>query len=107
MNQDEYKEYLKTDHWIELREKARKRDGNRCRLCDSSEDLNVHHRTYDNLGSEKVGDLTTLCKSCHEKFHDIDSSEVAFDGEFVKANGKTIEFEQNKFCVSIGTMKNG
>jgi 5-methylcytosine-specific restriction endonuclease McrA len=42
--------------------------GFRCRLCsDHGEDvaLEVHHRTYANLGREQPGDLTALCRRCH------------------------------------------
>lgn len=40
----------------------------RCRLCNASADdtqLEVHHRTYERLGCEKVEDLTALCSQCH------------------------------------------
>jgi len=41
----------------------------RCRACfaEASDDgaLEVHHRTYQRLGHEKSGDLTTLCGPCH------------------------------------------
>jgi 5-methylcytosine-specific restriction endonuclease McrA len=41
--------------------------GFRCRPCsDHGEDvaLEVHHRTYANLGREQPGDLTALCRRC-------------------------------------------
>lgn len=65
-----YDEYLKTDHWLHVREAALERDGYRCRLCNSTERLNVHHRTYERRGEELPGDLTTLCQPCHESFHE-------------------------------------
>jgi 5-methylcytosine-specific restriction endonuclease McrA len=40
----------------------------RCRTCNASADdvqLEVHHRTYERLGCEKVEDLTALCPECH------------------------------------------
>jgi hypothetical protein len=64
-----YGEYLKTPEWKEKRDMALKRDGYRCRACNSSEDLNVHHRTYEQRGNEDLNDLTTFCQSCHEHFH--------------------------------------
>lgn len=42
--------------------------GYRCRLCFASSEetrLEVHHRTYRNLGCELPEDLTTLCHECH------------------------------------------
>lgn len=64
-----YGEYLKTREWAEKREQALERDRRRCRLCNTYDNLQVHHRTYQRRGNEDLDDLTTLCKSCHEHFH--------------------------------------
>lgn len=64
-----YDEYLKTNHWRDISELARKRFDGRCALCNSSKSTQVHHRTYENLGSEELSDLTLLCDECHEMFH--------------------------------------
>jgi 5-methylcytosine-specific restriction endonuclease McrA len=42
--------------------------GFRCRICNDDGEasaLEVHHRTYANLGHELPSDLTTLCRTCH------------------------------------------
>lgn len=65
-----YELYLKTDEWREKRELALERDGYRCRLCDTREQLHVHHRTYARRGNERLDDLTTLCDRCHNWFHE-------------------------------------
>ena len=39
--------------------------GHRCRVCDRGPPevrLEVHHRTYERFGAERVEDLTTLCR---------------------------------------------
>jgi 5-methylcytosine-specific restriction endonuclease McrA len=64
-----YKEYLLSDHWLDLRRKILKRDGFACRLCNARTDLNVHHRSYERIGREREDDLITLCRRCHEIFH--------------------------------------
>ncbi len=64
-----YPEYLQTPEWAKKRQQILERDGGRCRICDSSESLNVHHRTYERRGNEDLNDLTTLCRRCHEHFH--------------------------------------
>ncbi len=72
----EYDAYLHSSVWQEKREKALTRDGHRCRLCNSSNRLNVHHRCYPKiLGTEPLEDLITLCMKCHEKFHNINQVE--------------------------------
>jgi 5-methylcytosine-specific restriction endonuclease McrA len=42
--------------------------GFRCRVCNDHGSLSaieVHHRTYENLGYEQPSDLTALCRDCH------------------------------------------
>lgn len=66
-----YEEYLKTEHWAEISAEAKKRAGNACQLCNASgTTLDVHHRTYERRGFERLDDLTVLCRQCHAKFHD-------------------------------------
>lgn len=65
-----YDSYLATSHWKVKRERAVTRDGYRCRVCNSPDRLNVHHRTYERIGEEVDSDLITLCQPCHQLFHD-------------------------------------
>jgi hypothetical protein len=65
-----YEQYLRTDHWLKVRDAAIKRASFRCALCNSEVNLHVHHRTYERLGRELPGDLTVLCSACHDKFHE-------------------------------------
>lgn len=65
-----YHDYLLTEYWKELSIKAKQRDGNRCKICNNSNHLNAHHRTYKNRGKEnEIDDLITLCQSCHQMIH--------------------------------------
>lgn len=73
-----YSEYLQSTEWNVLSRLARERDGYKCRICNGEQDLNVHHRAYpDQLGTESLNDLITLCAECHSLFHEkkpIDNS---------------------------------
>jgi len=53
-------------HWAKIREDALERDGRACRCCLSDESLEIHHLTYKNFGVEELGDVTTLCRPCHQ-----------------------------------------
>lgn len=64
-----YQEYLVSDKWKKIRQKALSQSQNKCQLCDSEEHLVVHHRRYDNIGHEDLSDLTVLCFDCHSFFH--------------------------------------
>lgn len=79
-----YEEYLKTPEWAEKRKQALERDNYRCRTCNSAEHLHVHHRTYARRGNEDRGDLTTLCKSCHEHFHEKIDQESLMERTYEK-----------------------
>lgn len=65
---EKYKKYLQSPEWKGTAEKVRKRDGNRCVVCNKTKNLQVHHRTYDRIYEENLSDLTTLCDGCHDLF---------------------------------------
>lgn len=71
MNKEQYKEYLKTEHWKEVRIKKYKKKKRSCAICGSFEKLEVHHLTYNNIGNEKGEDLRVLCHRCHELAHKL------------------------------------
>lgn len=64
-----YQEYLQTPEWKETRKAALEHAHHRCQICNSSERLNVHHRTYERRGRERSDDLIVLCNSCHALYH--------------------------------------
>ena len=53
--------------WQNARAAARKRDGERCRQCGSTDKLEVHHITplADGGAEFDLSNLTTLCRECH------------------------------------------
>ena len=72
----DYDLYLESIHWQEMKKRAvdeRKYqtglDYPTCQLCNSKKKLNVHHNNYENLGCEKLSDLTMLCNRCHKLHH--------------------------------------
>lgn len=67
--EDGYDAYLKSQHWQHMRELAREHYGNSCCLCGAMDDLDVHHRTYERKGRERLSDLILLCRGCHQRFH--------------------------------------
>jgi 5-methylcytosine-specific restriction endonuclease McrA len=65
----EYQSYIHSDVWRAKAEAAIERAGGRCQVCNGRSRLNVHHRTYQQLGREADTDLIVLCRFCHELFH--------------------------------------
>jgi hypothetical protein len=65
-----YDEYLASSRWQRLKLAALNNAEYRCQLCDRSKKLQVHHRSYERLGSDnEARDLVVLCERCHRKFH--------------------------------------
>ena len=72
-----YNEYLKSEHWKQFKEKVFRskmmKNGFSCWMCTNNNTrLNVHHKTYKNLGKEKIGDIMLICEKCHKFIHIID-----------------------------------
>jgi hypothetical protein len=66
-----YWHYLKTPEWRRTRAAALVRADDACSLdVTHTNNLEVHHRTYERIGEELVTDLVVLCHSCHRLHHD-------------------------------------
>lgn len=66
--------YLKSDHWKELRESARRTMAakNKCWICDAENvRTDPHHINYKNLFDVEPSDILFVCRSCHDKIHVI------------------------------------
>lgn len=65
-----YIKYINSDAWRAMRSRVLERDSCRCRDCGHTSPRNhVHHLTYARLGRERLDDLVTLCKACHDAVH--------------------------------------
>jgi 5-methylcytosine-specific restriction endonuclease McrA len=72
----DYESYINSAQWRDSAARLGELEAAnfRCRICNGSEpdvQLQVHHRTYERLGHERVGDLTTLCMNCHGAVTDM------------------------------------
>ena len=67
----DYKSFLKSRYWAEVRKLILKRDNYKCTVCKSTDNLQVHHTTYRNHRNEhnNLQDLLTLCEDCHYEYH--------------------------------------
>jgi 5-methylcytosine-specific restriction endonuclease McrA len=64
-----YVAYLKTDHWRQLQQRTFAERGRQCERCDSVFRIVVHHKTYERIAREDLGDLEILCRNCHDRKH--------------------------------------
>jgi len=57
------------------RAKALRRDGNKCRICGSTEKLECHHIRPRSLGVDhSLHNLATVCSACHHDLHRVRSA---------------------------------
>lgn len=83
----EYERYIHSADWRKTAEERMKIDHHTCCVCGGRA-TDVHHLTYDHLGSEPMDDLVSLCRECHnqaEAFYDPAITPWAMDE--VKPNG--------------------
>lgn len=67
-----YDLYLKTEYRLKMRSIALSLYWKKCKICNSEDNINLHHRTYKNRWNymKEIDDIIPLCRSCHSKFHD-------------------------------------
>jgi 5-methylcytosine-specific restriction endonuclease McrA len=69
---------LQSDDYVELCRRILDRDGWRCQKCGRARELQVHHLRFRSaLGNDDLGNLITLCFSCHEEIHRSTGSHTA------------------------------
>ncbi len=65
----DYSSYIQSEQWHARRRARLDFARRRCEICNRSENLEVHHRTYERLGNEELEDLLVVCSRCHDTFH--------------------------------------
>lgn len=67
------KPYYNSDIWKLKREFVLKRDNYICQACLTKTASQVHHLTYKHFGNEPLFELTSVCKTCHDKITLLDN----------------------------------
>ena len=74
MTREEYEIYRATPRWRKLSGDL-KRMRKKCENCAFPYELDVHHKNYQRIGAERLGDLVVLCRACHMRSHFLDDME--------------------------------
>lgn len=69
MSNAERNAYLQSPKWKALRQQIIERD-KVCKLTGDTNNLEVHHIHYDNLGDEYLDDLVLLSRKAHQAVHE-------------------------------------
>lgn len=72
----QYEKYMLSDRWRAKRIAKLEAVGWKCERCGYSVDtriveipIDVHHKTYERFGDERLDDLEVLCRHCHQAHH--------------------------------------
>lgn len=68
-----YEEYLNSEWWQSFRLRYfRSKRRKHCMCCEEPNFMvELHHKTYERLGRELLGDVLPLCREHHEEVHEI------------------------------------
>jgi hypothetical protein len=70
MHTQQYKDYMASQHWHDLRHAAYKAAGHKCEACQRQVKLDGHHLRYrDDLTKCTTADIMALCRRCHDGLH--------------------------------------
>ena len=72
ISRSEYASYIASAAWRATRERYWSSKLPSCCYCcgrPRHAGMHLHHRTYKNLGNERLMDLVPLCESCHQEVH--------------------------------------
>ena len=63
--------YLSSPKWKALRQQVLARDNHKCVVSGRTDNLHIHHISYENLGDELLSDLVTLHADVHDHLHQL------------------------------------
>lgn len=63
--------YMLTEHWRQRRLSYYMSHARRCNGCKSTDSIELHHLSYENVYGEPDEDLMPLCEGCHAYVHII------------------------------------
>lgn len=68
---ESYQQYLNSNTWKKKRKRKLHQVGYKCEICSGTDNLQVHHLTYERIFQEPLSDLQVLCgDNCHPTEHE-------------------------------------
>lgn len=103
-----YVNYLQSKHWQKLRHNLIHKN-TVCEICgDKASILQLHHKTYVNLGNESRKDFLILCDTCHKFVHKQKDLVIAKTKNSKKNKRKSAKIKRTcKNCKSFSRIKCG
>jgi 5-methylcytosine-specific restriction endonuclease McrA len=98
IGRDGYVEYIRSNAWKAVRKRfIASKLPKICQGCGKhwGHGDHLHHRTYKNLGSERLMDLVPLCEPCHKFVH-----------EYANQTGRDLWFATKRACKILRQKRN-
>lgn len=64
-----YEQYLTSKHWKLFKTEYYRIFKRICVVCETGDNIHLHHKTYDRLHKESQNDCVPLCKNHHQEIH--------------------------------------
>ncbi|WP_149956885.1 hypothetical protein [Zafaria cholistanensis] len=81
MSKADYASYINSPAWKATRNRYwASKLPTECYVCQAARHpgMHLHHRTYKNLGAERLMDLVPVCQPCHDEIHQLHRSDPAW-----------------------------
>lgn len=86
---DEYVAYLRSDSWLNKKMDRFHFDDGICQQCKielTFKESHCHHINYKNLKFEKLSEIITLCRDCHNEVHEYHGKNAVNYPILIKGN---------------------
>lgn len=101
----EYRRYGNSHCWKETRTNKLESVNHECEVCGATENLQIHHLSYYNVGMEELEELEVLCQPCHYNEHRV---ELKYKTPFSRSTiGYHYEKEESETERRIKTLNKG
>lgn len=69
----DYRDYLLSPAWSDVKRRYRQSDLPQMCGCGATTELEMHHKTYERVGEERLEDLAPMCSPCHRVLHVLEA----------------------------------
>lgn len=94
-----YPKYLKSSAWLARRIAFYDKYGRHCKVCNRTNDTQMHHMSYKHLGKELDSELVVFCKYHHQEYHRLNGTQsnmISKTHAYIKAKKEKLSRETLK-----------
>lgn len=93
----DYDDYLLSPAWSDVKRRYRASDMPQMCACGATKGLQMHHKTYERVGQERLEDLAVMCKTCHRDLHIIEArGEIGLDHDALRDDLRAAAYAEHE-----------